>query len=207
MSPRLPVATLQAQQFAFKVSDGLSAIFGAGQHVMRGAKEGVADPAIGTAGRCRRTRDGIGERVVERAEEGHRFQYFLVLVERIDGGVVGRLNGATFLLFPWLSGHSALYVSALGVSKLRDEARVAMTKTQMEFLESLTDDELLATFKRFDIDGSNALDADELKLGLRVVLGVDLAIGDCEKLINQADRDGNGVVDFDEFAAICRNQV
>ena len=54
---------------------------------------------------------------------------------------------------------------------------------------------------------SGALDADELKVALRVALGDDLSIEDCRGLVRSADRDGNGVVDFEEFGFICRGQV
>ena len=62
-------------------------------------------------------------------------------------------------------------------------------------------------FDKFDTDKSGALDADELKVALRVALGDDLSIEDCRGLVRSADRDGNGVVDFEEFGFICRGQV
>ena len=36
---------------------------------------------------------------------------------------------------------------------------------------------------------------------------MDVSIEDCEQLVNVADKDGNGVCDFDEFKAICRNEI
>ena len=44
-------------------------------------------------------------------------------------------------------------------------------------------------------------------MSLRVALGDDLSIEDCRGLVRSADRDGNGVVDFEEFGFICRGQV
>jgi Ca2+-binding EF-hand superfamily protein len=44
-------------------------------------------------------------------------------------------------------------------------------------------------------------------VALRSALGVDLSLSDCERLIGAADRDGNGVVDFEEFCAICRGML
>ena len=35
-------------------------------------------------------------------------------------------------------------------------------------------------------------------------LGIDLSLADCTRLIASADKDGNGVVDYGEFASICR---
>ena len=39
------------------------------------------------------------------------------------------------------------------------------------------------------------------KVALRVACGIDMVIGDCEKLVATADKDGKGAVDFEEFRA------
>jgi hypothetical protein len=116
------------------------------------------------------------------------------------------LKGATFLVTPWLTGHAALYGGALGMSQVRAAARLAMTENQMHELGGLSDDKLRDIFEKFDTDRSGALDADELKIALRVVLGADLAIEDVQKLVDRADRDGNSVVDFQEFCWVCRGE-
>ena len=36
---------------------------------------------------------------------------------------------------------------------------------------------------------------------------MDVSIEDCEQLVRVADKDGNGVCDFDEFKAICRKEI
>ena len=41
---------------------------------------------------------------------------------------------------------------------------------------------------------------------LRVLLGADLSVEDVKKLIDRADRDGNNVVDFQEFCWVCRGE-
>ena len=60
---------------------------------------------------------------------------------------------------------------------------------------------------QFDTDRSGALDADELKIALRVAMGAELSIEDCKQIIGDADRDGNGVVDFQEFCFVTRGEV
>ena len=60
---------------------------------------------------------------------------------------------------------------------------------------------------QFDTDRSGALDADELKIALRQVLGDDLSIDDCDDIIKHADRDGNGGLDFQEFCFVCRGEI
>ena len=44
-------------------------------------------------------------------------------------------------------------------------------------------------------------------MALRVALGLDLSTADCEQLVLVADKDGTGSVDYDEFKAICREQL
>ena len=67
--------------------------------------------------------------------------------------------------------------------------------------------QLLEVFDKFDTDRSGALDAEELKIALRVVLGSDLSLDDCVQLVSAADRDGNGAVDFQEFCFVCRGEI
>ena len=67
--------------------------------------------------------------------------------------------------------------------------------------------ELRRIFKQFDTSGDNALDANELKCALRVTTGLDLSLPTCQSLVKQMDKDGNGVVDFDEFLAITQEQI
>ena len=61
--------------------------------------------------------------------------------------------GAAFLIFPWLTGHGGLYLSSLAVSKVRAEARVAMTQNQLKDLSGLTDDKLFEVFVRALVAG------------------------------------------------------
>jgi len=114
---------------------------------------------------------------------------------------------AFYLCFPWLAGHAWIYFCAYLTSKLRACARGALAKNRLASLGAQSDDKLLEVFHKFDTSGDGALDADELKVALRVALGMDVSIEDCVDLVNVADKDGNGTCDFDEFKAICRNEI
>lgn len=69
------------------------------------------------------------------------------------------------------------------------------------------DKALADIFNTFDTSGDGALDADELKVALRVAIGIDLPSADCQQLVLMADKDGTGTVDFDEFRVIVRRQI
>jgi len=110
----------------------------------------------------------------------------------------------SYVVFPWLAGHAFIYGSAFAMSKVRSTARVAITKTKLRSLSSMTDAQLKEIFNKFDTSGDGALDATEMRLALRVAVGADLPMSECEKIVQAADCDGNGLVEFSEFVAICK---
>merc|ERR1719291_1093939 len=59
------------------------------------------------------------------------------------------------------------------------------------------EDALRKTFQRFDIDSNGTIAADDL----RVVLGDDFDGETFEELIQEADKDKNGGIDYEEFLA------
>ena len=69
------------------------------------------------------------------------------------------------------------------------QRRVRLT-VRLHALHDLKDDALYDIFLKFDTDASGALDADELKVALRVALGVDLSTRDCEALVRSQTRMG-----------------
>lgn len=120
----------------------------------------------------------------------------------------GRLaRSLRWLCFPWLTGHAWLYGCAYALSHARSHARVAVTQRSLASLGEYTDESLAAIFERFDTDASGALDANELKVALRVALGLDLSLSDVTALLQVADKDGTESVDFDEFVAIVRRRL
>lgn len=114
------------------------------------------------------------------------------------------LATAGYLAQPWLAGHMILYGGALATSALRSRVRVGLTKAA---LRAHDDGALLQIFRKFDTSGDSTLDASELKVALRVALGVDMPMADCVALLAAADANGTDTVDFDEFRAICRGQL
>jgi len=134
----------------------------------------------------------------------------LVTTLGITSGPVGDDAGLkkflTYLACPWLTGHFWLYIVAMVMSKVRGRARVSLAAAALSDVEnSRSDDELKQIFKKFDTSGDGALDTEELKVALRVALGIDLSPADCKAMIAQYDKDGTETVDFHEFLLICRH--
>ena len=73
----------------------------------------------------------------------------------------------------------------------------------------LTDDqkqEIKEAFDLFDTDGSGAIDAKELKVAMRA-LGFEPKKEDLKKMMQDADRDGNVMIDFDEFTELMQTRL
>jgi Ca2+-binding EF-hand superfamily protein len=52
------------------------------------------------------------------------------------------------------------------------------------------------TFAKFDTSGDGYLDAEELRLAIKVAKGDEVPLEDCKELIAEIDCDGDGVIDF-----------
>jgi len=100
---------------------------------------------------------------------------------------------------PWLAGHACLYASALGVSAVRASARRAINFKALRAYAGASKEEMRKVFARFDTSKDGSLDAVELKMALRVALGADLSLPDCEALIARTDKDGSRTLSFGEF--------
>lgn len=66
--------------------------------------------------------------------------------------------------------------------------------------------ELRAVFDRFDKDSSGHIDRYELRLVLEE-LGKDPSDKDIEKMLADGDRDGNNLIDWQEFAGMMGHKV
>ena len=75
-------------------------------------------------------------------------------------------------------------------SLARPKKRSELTEEQKQ--------EIKEAFDLFDTDGSNTIDAKELKVAMRA-LGFEPKKEEIRKMIADADRDGSGVIDFPEF--------
>ena len=59
--------------------------------------------------------------------------------------------------------------------------------------------ELMEAFKLFDEDGDGMISVEELK-SLIAKIGGDLPHSEAQALVKAADKDGNNLIDFEEFA-------
>jgi hypothetical protein len=66
--------------------------------------------------------------------------------------------------------------------------------------------EIVSVFNLFDADGSGEIGLAELLAAFRR-LGVELTLREAEKLIADADEDGNGIVDVDEFVEMVESML
>jgi len=61
-------------------------------------------------------------------------------------------------------------------------------------------------FSKFDVDGSGLVSIDELKSMLKQ-LGIEKSDAEVEDIMKEADPDGSGEIDFDEFCHIMQNEA
>ncbi|XP_041640037.1 calcium-binding protein 4 [Cheilinus undulatus] len=59
--------------------------------------------------------------------------------------------------------------------------------------------ELRCAFKQFDCDGDGKITLDELKEGMKTLLGERLKKGELEEILSDIDLNKDGNIDFDEF--------
>ena len=71
--------------------------------------------------------------------------------------------------------------------------------------ETDAEDELLEAFKVFDRDGNGKISAHELRC-VMLSSGEDLTEQDIQEMVMEADIDGDGFIDYQEFVKIMMNQ-
>eukprot|EP00051_Salpingoeca_urceolata_P022048 m.352557 g.352557 ORF g.352557 m.352557 type:complete len:639 (-) comp19903_c6_seq3:847-2763(-) len=62
-------------------------------------------------------------------------------------------------------------------------------------------------FNRYDMDNSGTIDVDESRVLLRDLGADELSKQNVEKLLAEMDKDGNRVIDFDEFVLVMKNYI
>merc|ERR1712066_187517 len=71
----------------------------------------------------------------------------------------------------------------------------------LQELEDEPYDKVMAAFKHFDKDGNGSLDAAELK-SILTTMGDKLTEEQADQLLQMADQNGDGVIDYSEFVQI-----
>ncbi|CAJ1052260.1 calcium-binding protein 4 [Xyrichtys novacula] len=66
--------------------------------------------------------------------------------------------------------------------------------------------ELRCAFKQFDCDGDGKITLDELKEGMKTLLGEKLKKGELEEILSDIDLNKDGNIDFDEFVMMLSAQ-
>lgn len=64
--------------------------------------------------------------------------------------------------------------------------------------------ELREAFKCIDLDGNGYISREELKKAVQKIMSTDgkVSMQDVEEMMKEADTDGNGLIDYDEFVRI-----
>ncbi|EYC14046.1 hypothetical protein Y032_0042g679 [Ancylostoma ceylanicum] len=77
---------------------------------------------------------------------------------------------------------------------------------QLKTMECIRESELREVFKEFDKNGDGKITKEELELAL-VQLGEKPSNSKIDAIISQADTDGNGCIEIDEFLQVLRQQL
>lgn len=73
-----------------------------------------------------------------------------------------------------------------------------MSRHNLEDSLGISDSVMREAFKQFDVDGNGVITADELRIAM-TTLGEPLSKEDVDEMIAEADVNGDGVVDYEEF--------
>ena len=65
--------------------------------------------------------------------------------------------------------------------------------------DSFDEGSLKESFRTFDMDGNGYISASELKTMMKRAMGEELTDEEVDEMIREADLDGDGQVDFEEF--------
>ncbi|KAG6489065.1 hypothetical protein ZIOFF_050323 [Zingiber officinale] len=119
-----------------------------------------------------------------------------------------RLSAAEILNHPWMKGDGApdkpLDLTVLNRMK-QFRAMNKLKKVALKVIaESLSEDEIMGLkeiFKSIDTDNSGTITYEELKAGLPKLgnLGIKISESEVRQLMEAADVDGNGAIDYIEF--------
>ena len=112
-------------------------------------------------------------------------------------------------------------IKSLGLNPSKDEVRDMLNELDVDQSGSIdftefvtlmakqsqgkeTEEELLEAFKVFDKDGNGNISATELKTVMHN-LGENLSDADIEEMIREADLDGDGEINYNEFVKMMKS--
>jgi Ca2+-binding EF-hand superfamily protein len=64
---------------------------------------------------------------------------------------------------------------------------------------------LKAMFKKFDKDGNGTIEKSELRDTMRQELFIPVSEKDVDEMIKEADANGDGIINYEEFTTIMKN--
>jgi len=82
---------------------------------------------------------------------------------------------------------------------------VDQEKEKQSTTSSRKEEELRKAFNKFDSDHSGYITHDELKLAMKI-MGEDLSEEEIKQMMEEADTDGDGRVDFAEFCKMMNSE-
>uniref|UniRef100_A0A3B3ZZ42 EF-hand domain-containing protein n=1 Tax=Periophthalmus magnuspinnatus TaxID=409849 RepID=A0A3B3ZZ42_9GOBI len=89
--------------------------------------------------------------------------------------------------------HASCFTSSAGQSKKRAAPKVELTAEIKQ--------EIKEAFDLFDTDGTGTIDVKELKVAMRA-LGFEPKKEEIKKMIADIDKEGSGMIDFDDFLSM-----
>ncbi len=93
-----------------------------------------------------------------------------------------------------------------GPGKMTSKTQNQMNKRVRNELTEEQRQEIKEAFDLFDTDSSGVIDAKELKVAMRA-LGFEPKKDDVRKILQEIDRNGDGVIKFDEFIEIMTTKM
>lgn len=84
------------------------------------------------------------------------------------------------------------------LERAAEQLKADVAKMELE-LERQRDEQQQKLFNAFDLDGSGAIDAKELQVGLQESLGLKVDESYARRILQSQDKDSDGVLKFEEF--------
>ncbi|TNV75216.1 hypothetical protein FGO68_gene7837 [Halteria grandinella] len=153
-------------------------------------------------------------------EELQELQALFRIIDVDNKGLISRRDFSTALKMLGTSNHTLLTSERHQTSKpdsnisFREFAEYVRDNTMLtDFSQGITDNtestlsELKMAFKVFDVDGKGYIDVDSLKKVAKHVIKEEVPDEVLEMMIQAGDKDCDGVVKYEEFLALFRDNA